>query len=400
MSIDSLPLETLIDIFHECILNISTREESISVPVGISAVCLWTYLDYCVDGRPQKWIVEIFDAWLHRSNGAPLNFSFKCHFEDNRSPEDNRAVGCVVSLLLSHQWHWGKLDFDWKFWTSHDFPGIELTNMLMLTSLRLHTLLEEHYETGSIDLTQSLKLGHLRLEISKISQGGPEFGGIPGCWWKSDDGYCPDVIMHNLWFLSLHGFDGRLVIDELLLPALGGLRYQDNGLGNGAGSLLKFVQRSLPPLKHLQMGGNCADGATLIRILPLLPLLQVLELYLCDISAQLFELLSIPNGVGAGPYACDTSNPIVCPDLRFFRFLQCTVVGDSHDCANALCTMLESRRNTLKLWKSMVGIDGPQYPDFAINRDTVERQLKDIKGSDFIIKCIGDAYHDLSVLET
>ncbi|EJD04742.1 uncharacterized protein FOMMEDRAFT_153817 [Fomitiporia mediterranea MF3/22] len=185
------------------------------------------------------------------------------------------------------------------------------------------------------------------------------------------------VILHNLNRLSLSGPAPHLLIDKLALPALTELDYRDLETWNGGEILSTFIQRSLPPLTSLVIGGNCADEDTIISILPLLPLLKMLNLFACTISAQLFDILSIPGDPNAVLLAQDTSDRITCPDMRHFSLYNYIVVGEARECANALCTMLESRWNVLRLWDDLVDIQGTRYPFFASDRRRLRRHIRE-----------------------
>ncbi|EJD04738.1 uncharacterized protein FOMMEDRAFT_153814 [Fomitiporia mediterranea MF3/22] len=115
LDMNSLPIEMRSKNFHEYVCNVRPGKESIRAPVRISSVCrqwrkeslsfgvLWTYLKYYVDGVPPDWLIEVFDTWLQRSNGAPLNFSFTCHLYSHRSKEDYLVAERIVLMLLDHQ---------------------------------------------------------------------------------------------------------------------------------------------------------------------------------------------------------------------------------------------------------------------------------------------------------
>ncbi|EJD08062.1 uncharacterized protein FOMMEDRAFT_150734 [Fomitiporia mediterranea MF3/22] len=431
MSINSLPVETLGDIFHECVQNRVPRwaKTRALVLVRISSVCqrwrevslshgiLWTYLDYTFHGSLRKQLVEIIDAWLHRSNGAPLNFSFRCEL-NNASPKDHEAAERIVLMLISHQWHWGKVRFIWQFRTSPSFPVIRLTNMPKLTSLDLYVYLDNNlYRDGSIDLSRSPRLEYLHLnypfplnagnkpmhlpavdtidlDYSSISPTVPHFLDVleatpnlriflaSSCTAdESSDYEGRPIVSHNLRTLAVRNGNASLVLKKLDLPALEVFICRDGKVDNAGNNLSSFVERSLPPLIHLRIGGNCANEATVTQILPLLPLLQVLDMDPCTVSARLFRLLCVPGDAGRRSRAHDMHNHIVCPDLRDFYFFNYSVVGEVRECANAFCEMLESRWDALKMWDGLVGLGKLEYPISAVDCRRVHSLFRDAKSS-------------------
>ncbi|EJC98305.1 uncharacterized protein FOMMEDRAFT_162099 [Fomitiporia mediterranea MF3/22] len=413
MSINSLPLEILGVIFYEYVRSAYLRHRKIIwAPVRISSVCrrwrdaalslgvIWAYLDYDFSYRPRKSLLESLDTLLHRSNGAPLNFSFTCNLKHRPFPEDNEVAERAVLMLLSHQWHWEKVRFNWRFMTSTSFPGIWLTNMPKLTSLDLYIKLDDGlYEGGGrIDFSQSSRLEYLRLNCPiHLGIGDkPLFFPVAATIDLDLHGHfstpatvsqCLDVIeaapnlrkfrtssctvneavnyeerpitSNNLQILVMRGGNASLVINKLDLPALTVLTCRDGCSGSAGEHLISFVRRSLPPLTHLSVGGNCADEATVMHILPLLPLLRVLDMDPCTVSARLFQLLSVPNSTTAGSCIHDTHNQIVCPDLGWVCFFNYSVVGGARECADALCAMLDSRWDVLKFDGHLVKIGKP-----------------------------------------
>ncbi|EJD04765.1 uncharacterized protein FOMMEDRAFT_153855 [Fomitiporia mediterranea MF3/22] len=294
--------------------------------------------------------------------------------------------------------------------------------MPMLTALRFHLKLSDGAKkAGSINLAQSSKLEYLYLN-------GPfllEFGDKPVHLARSVDldlgGFslvqqcltflevAPNlkklqivlkvnrptnnenrsVISRNLQTLSLRDTAPVLLIDKLALPALKVLKY----FGSEGGSLLTFVERSLPPLTRLEICGSCAGEETIMRVLPLLPMLQALSLSLRIVSARLFELLSIRTGADTSNYTRDIPNQIVCPKLGWLFFRTYSVVGDLQECADALCNMLESRWDSLKLWDYVIGVNVLHYPFSTTDREGVYRRIQDRK--DFLAKCNGERYRRL-----
>ncbi|EJC98307.1 uncharacterized protein FOMMEDRAFT_162102 [Fomitiporia mediterranea MF3/22] len=413
MSINSLPLEILGVIFHEYVRSAYLRDGEIIWAVRISSVCqrwrdaalslgvIWTYLDYDFHFEPRKNLLEILDTWLCRSNGAPLNFSFIYNLEHWRSEEDNEVAERAVLMLLSHQWHWGKVMFNWQFMTSPSFSGIWLTNMPKLTSLKLYVKLDDgRYKGGGrIDFSQSSRLEYLHLNCPIPLGVGDKPVYLPVAATIDLDlhghfsaratvSQCLDVIeaapnlrkfrtssctvneavnyeerpitSHNLRILVLRGGNASLVINKLDLPALMVLTCRDGYSGSADEHLISFVRRSLPPLTHLAIGGNCTDETAVMNILPLLPLLRVLNMDPCTVSAQLFLFLSAPNNAAAAEGCIHNPHKeTVCPDLGCVCFFNYSVVGGVRECADALCTMLESHWGVLELHRDLVEIGKP-----------------------------------------
>ncbi|EJD04748.1 uncharacterized protein FOMMEDRAFT_27071 [Fomitiporia mediterranea MF3/22] len=109
------------------------------------------------------------------------------------------------------------------------------------------------------------------------------------------------IISHNLQVLVLQcDKASAFVVNKLVLPALEQLVYDDKSAENGCANFLAFVKRSLPPLTHLEITGQCADDDVVSHALPLLPMLEVLNLVFCIVSGSFFVLLSIPSGAGMG----------------------------------------------------------------------------------------------------
>ncbi|EJC98306.1 uncharacterized protein FOMMEDRAFT_171211 [Fomitiporia mediterranea MF3/22] len=414
MSINSLPLEILGVIFHEYVHSAHLRNKEIFwAPVRISSVCrrwrdaalslgvIWTYLDYDFHYNPRKNLLEILDIWLCRSNGVPLNFSFNFYLKHCWSEEDNEVAERAVLMLLSHQWHWGKVRFNWRFMTSPNFPGIWLTNMPKLTSLDLYIKLDGGFYKGGgcINFSQSSRLEYLRLNcpIPLGVEDKPLYLPVVATIDLDLHGHssthitvsqCLDVIeaapnlrkfrtssctvneavnyeerpitSHNLRILVLWGGSASLVINKLDLPALTVLTCIDHCFDSAGENFVSFVTRSLPPLTHLAIGGNCTDETAVMHILPLLPLLRVLDMDPCTVSARLFQFFSAPNRASTvGSCIHNAHEQIVCPDLGWVCFFNYSIVGEERECADALCTMLESRWDFLKFARERVGIDGP-----------------------------------------
>ncbi|EJD04745.1 uncharacterized protein FOMMEDRAFT_153820 [Fomitiporia mediterranea MF3/22] len=404
IGINSLPSEILCDIFLKCVRNARGRWESVTVPVTISSVCrqwrdlslsfrdLWTRLETSITSVAPGWLIEFFDTWLRRSNGAPLDLNVVCDLTSVRSTEDHQKAERVVLMLLSHQWHWEKVDFYWVFLTSPGFHRIRLTNTPVLTAFRLCFYVRNRSVGGSFNLTRASKIEDLSLghpvavefedgpmltslhslavtldpqQCCKLLKAAPNLKKLQATSILRPPGEERSVISHDLECLGLWGRASHTIIDILVLPVLTELRYEDFSSRNGGDRLSSFIQRSLPPLTMLDVTGNGAEEATITTVLPLLPLLQVLEMARCTISAALFRLLAVPSG--AGHHAQDRSNRITCPDLIYFGFRSYSVVGDFRECIDALCAMLDSRWDGLKVC-DYLDFDGASSPSSADRR--------------------------------
>ncbi|EJD04737.1 uncharacterized protein FOMMEDRAFT_153813 [Fomitiporia mediterranea MF3/22] len=277
----------------------------------------------------------------------------------------------------------------------------------MLTLLYLYTRLDKGTVGGCINLDQSSKLEYLSLGGELLVEFDNEpilisarsvnlYEKFTAQQWRKILNAAPNltklriavrreliededrsVISHNLKYLELCGLTSHIVINNLTLPALRWLIYRDDNPRNGGEIFSTIIQRSLSLLNHLEIGGSCANEATVTLILPLLPQLEVLHLRGCAISARLFEVLSIPSSTGSRLQPLDTSNQILCSNLRIFSLCDYSLLGDVGGCADALCTMLESRWEALKL---LVGMHGIRYPIlFSRSRTSVASHAKRVR---------------------
>ncbi|EJD03371.1 uncharacterized protein FOMMEDRAFT_156776 [Fomitiporia mediterranea MF3/22] len=414
IGINSLPVEILCDIFLKWDRD-ARRRYDCQVPLTISRVCrywrdvslslrvLWTYIDICISGRARERYIEFFETWLRRSNGAPLKLVVKFDLTYNRSLEDNRVAERVVCILISHQWHWEKVQFNWKFSASPGFPGIILTQTPMLTKLKLHVELINGWVSGSFNLAQASKLEYVELrfplslefadksmittlhslysyldpqQCRKLLEAAPNLKEVfINSRFGPTDEVERFVISHSLERIDLTGPASHIIMDKLVLPALMELLYKDFASRNG-GDLTGFIRRSLPPLTRLTV--SCVGAATLTSILPLLPLLRTLVMRESTISAELFELLTVPSGASTNYHARYRNNRIICPDLLCFEFFwDYSVEGNFRECIDALCTMLESRWDDLIICDHPTDILGPHSPLSSADRRKLWTRIAD-----------------------
>ncbi|KAL5525077.1 hypothetical protein ACEPAF_8946 [Sanghuangporus sanghuang] len=320
----------------------------ISSPITISHVCrrwrkvalsigeLWSFLDITLDPELWKVTMDIFFTWLQRSGRSPLNYSLKCVLGEDDGAQPHLTAEYMVKRLISHQARWENVWLDCSAFVSFDFPGIRLQRMPMLKSLNLDfnfetykgEVLEAQVNVAHSPYLEELKLsGSYVLEVGRkpirnmSSMSNLQFYGE-----HSDDSVkhqCLNLLRvapnlqlfrgsfihsaanvisqplpkekdvpftHGLEFLILeHGNPAPYIIDKLTLPFVKSLYYDGYDTIGEGDILLKFVQRSLPPLTYLWISTFELEEDKLIAILRLLPALRDLGLKYMALTTQLFR---------------------------------------------------------------------------------------------------------------
>ena len=138
--------------------------------MSLSCGPLWSCPCVKYDGEIDfdRWIValEIFDTWLQRAGGSPLNFLF--HFSVYSDTELGDAFGKRVMAITSRQRQWKDVDFYWScFDFSSEFTGFRIGDMPLLTSLSFYLSLrrlDDSVPCSQIELSNSPDLRLFRLD--------------------------------------------------------------------------------------------------------------------------------------------------------------------------------------------------------------------------------------------
>ncbi|KAL5478759.1 hypothetical protein ACEPAI_2036 [Sanghuangporus weigelae] len=320
----------------------------ISAPITISHVCrrwrkvalsigeLWSFLDITLDPELWKVTMDIFFTWLQRSGRSPLNYSLKCVLGEDDGAQPHLTAEYMVKRLISHQARWENVWLDCSALVSFDFPGIRLQRTPMLKSLNL----DFHFETykgevleAQVNVAHSPHLEELKLSGSYVLEVGRKpirnmssLSNLQFYGEHSDDSVkhqCLNLLRvapnlqlfrgsfihsaanvisqplpkekdvpftHEMEFLILeHGNPAPYIIDKLTLPFLKSLHYDGYDTIGEGDILLKFVQRSLPPLTYLWISTFELEEDKLISILRLLPALRDLGLKYMALTTQFFR---------------------------------------------------------------------------------------------------------------
>ncbi|KAL5504945.1 hypothetical protein ACEPAH_7608 [Sanghuangporus vaninii] len=416
------PAEILCNIFLCAIVSAPRFGStlSITVPLFVSGVCrrwrnvslsygeLWSYLsvefdeDILGDDQGDRWIkyrkdiVEIFDTWLRRTNGCPVNFGIVCgdvHYADE---ESHSAVEGMLTELLAQQHRWRDVLIEWRFpYTSRNFPGIIATDMPLLTSLTLiwdiggeYSPISAHVDISRSDLLQQLHIrGKHTLHVGNTptrTLTGPidlqflnrviDEQAVHACWrvieiapniaeFRADSDFVGDDDTplpdfggaHQLELCSLRilflkvGQVSTTFLDKLTLPALQALNFESFEGSEGGETLMNLFMRCVPPITCLHLFEGAADESTLIPVLHLSPALEMLWISDGKLSYRLFrELAAVAHddhGLIQG-YGASESYPL-CPALQFFRVS--TRTDESFEgLADAFIAMIRARRSFVK----------------------------------------------------
>ena len=384
---------------------ISLRK-SIATPIHISHVCrtwrkislsdgrVWSYLS--IDSRslgstsfgdsswPSKFknhnIIDIFDTWIARSRSAPLNYYVSFYF--CKLPPDRQVLKCaihIVTTLMKQHHRWKDVAFNWEWLYDQIRPIVgvyDLMNMALLTSLRLECRRQSRF---AVDLGKSTQLREVLIqgnfsilapekpllllkEPSRLSfrDGCTAADVVRSCQnflsgapfleelhiTFEDDLELPNSPLENirpiypgLRHLRLFSHQGSgILIDNVTLPSLRSLRYPCGG----GQKLLRFLERSMPPLTYLQVRGLSSFEDTFIPCLRLLPSLEQLEISGVCVSARFFRELVVPS---------DGTSPVVCPALEALALRNLDCLGDTDACAEAIISMLESRAEIMPVFR-------------------------------------------------
>ncbi|KAL5498365.1 hypothetical protein ACEPAH_2507 [Sanghuangporus vaninii] len=333
----------------------------ISSPITISHVCrrwrkvalsvgeLWSFLDITLDPELWKVTMDIFFTWLQRSGKSPLNYSLKCVLGEDDGAQPHLTAEYMVKRLISHQARWENVWLDCSALVSFDFPGIRLQRMPMLKSLNLDFNFETYKGEvleAQVNVAHSPYLEELNVSGSYVLEVGRKpirnmtsMSNLQFYGEHSDDSVkhqCLNLLRvapnlqlfrgsfihsaanvisqplpnekdvpfsHELEFLVLeHGNPAPDIIDKLTLPFLKSLCYDGYDTIGEGDILLKFVQRSLPPLTYLWISTFELEEDKLISILRLLPALRDLGLKYMALTTQFFRELT-PQ------MTCDESHP-------------------------------------------------------------------------------------------
>ncbi|KAL5521109.1 hypothetical protein ACEPAG_9031 [Sanghuangporus baumii] len=410
---DALPSEILCNIFLMT-LPYPSCQTPMSMAICISHVCrswratalwygkLWSYL--CINynvtkcRNRRKMLEEVFDTWLSRTNGSPISYVFLCSLNGEADKEDHHRAEHIITTLLSYQHRWKDVTFSWKgVEFSSGFPGMSLINMPLMESLvfdvdlpirasiniaqssRLRSLVLR----GNHDLLADEGMMHLLKDPIHVSfWSSNKFAGDGALVVQQGTLRCTlfDVFFEAVidWDLSnssrsayrlylygpLHAPNVKAlslacrdapsaVIDNLILPSLRALHYTSDACD---GILLRFFQKSMPPLTFLSVHGDCTREDALIPIFRSLPSLKHLRYTDAFVSRRFFRELTVVDKDDR-----EVSRAVehtLCPALETVYFSNLRHFDTISDCVEAWINMLKSRAKIQKTFEKLhVGID-------------------------------------------
>ena len=401
---DKLPSEILCEIFFRAV-SIATESYKLMpkcdrrTPLFISHVCrtwrdialsdgrLWSYLHINLSAlrsaRKKNGLRIIFDTWIARSGTAPLNYTIGWDFE--RASPSKEGVKCAVHIattMIKERHRWADVDFlgALEYGCPEDRGPLRLTDMPMLTKIRL---IYKSHRRLTFDLGRSPQLRRVELYGNfaiAASERSLRHLREPSSLRFQGDYKAEDVVQSCQNFLAiapfleeLHlDFEDRLrpsdplggyrpvyiglrrlslsprygpevFVDNVVLPSLEALHFACKAQEGGQ-KLLRFFERSLPPLTHLSIRGDCAHEDFLIPCLGLLPALKDLQVAWASMSTRFFRELSVQGNEIGG---------ITCPLLEAFHLSVISCLEDPVACAEALISMLESRATITKTFENV-----------------------------------------------
>ena len=111
----------------------------------------------------------MFNTWLQRSNGSPLNYCLSFDLQDSRLEKSSHDIMSIAQKLLAEQHRWKNVRFDWNYMRpSPEVPEVSLTNMPLLRSLSFEMTVDKNREKNMkpahIDLSRSSQIESLFLD--------------------------------------------------------------------------------------------------------------------------------------------------------------------------------------------------------------------------------------------
>ncbi|KAL5483445.1 hypothetical protein ACEPAI_8676 [Sanghuangporus weigelae] len=344
--------------------------------------------------------VEIFDTWLLRTNGCPLNYRLIVGEATHMNEPLYCAAKHMILVLLSQQHRWRNVEFSWNTETTWDFPDLVVNNMPLVSSLSLTLPCARYEPAADVDISLSSELRDLRL-------GG--FFRLNGCgdslhrhmsschlvfvdptrildgnmFWKllrtaprvehlcavgivMDAAPLPNaypLLLCDLRTLQLELHRASFfLLDILTLPALKELKL-DRSINVEAGTFLNFVRRSMPTLTCLHLQWCREDEAALLTALRFLPALKILHLGNVDAEMRIFEALTVPDMSKDSPEHADAKDIILCPALQCLSFRNRSIRDDPSTFMRAVNMMLTSR------WKLTDSFTRVRFHNADIKKD-------------------------------
>lgn len=283
--------------------------------------------------------MDLFFTWLQRSNRSLLNYSLRCDLEDVEGAQPHLTAEYMIKRLMFHQGRWENIDLDCSILVSFDFPGVKLHRMTRIKSLKLNFMFENYKGEildAYINVANSPRLEELRLSGSYVLEVGkrpirhlsgitdlqfygehadgsikrqclnllkasPKLYLFRGSFshiganvvWKPPPNENDEPITHELRYLVLeNGSPSPDIIDKLTLPFLRSLYYGGYDTVGEGDILLKFIQRSLPPLTYLFISTFELEEDKLLTVLRCLPALRDLSLKYMALTTRFFRELT------------------------------------------------------------------------------------------------------------
>ncbi|KAL5483470.1 hypothetical protein ACEPAI_8701 [Sanghuangporus weigelae] len=340
----------------------------------------------------RRMVVDILNTWLSRSNCYPISYVFLCSLDEKKDDvEDHRRTEYMIKTLLSQQYRWKDVNFTWFNEKNFDeFPGLDVTNMPMLTSLFFYVL-SMH---ATISLAQSSRLKRLDVRGSfDLSIAGEPLCMLNRC---------------EFTFLSAFGFTGdravRISLNVLknapFLTRFVAYFSPQMALSNRLDDHPRLLLRSLRALKleHGEAPAAIVDNVTLpgrrplrsagedeiFEILRLLPYLKTLRYSNTIVSKRFFRELAM--GIGEIGENTSSVERATCPNLEILRLHNLFPLDSVSECIEALILMMRARTRIQKSFEN-IRLDGGNansvdinISDIDISTGVLEQCFEDRKG--------------------
>ncbi|KAL5483475.1 hypothetical protein ACEPAI_8706 [Sanghuangporus weigelae] len=347
----------------------------------------------------RRIVVDIFDTWLSRTNGSPISFMFLCSLDDLDDVEDHRRTEYMVKTLLSQQHRWKDVKFaSFNVKCSDEFPGLDMTNMPILTLLSLHVEfpVRAAINRGSpralkasirlvISIYQSLgSRFQISLDVLKnapfLTKFDVDFSSNLALSNRHD--HHPRFLLLSLRALKLEYREApAAIVDNLTLPPLEAFYYASSVK---EGILFNFFRRSRSPLTFLALCDSCAGEDEILGILRLLPCLKALRYSNSIVSKRFFRELAV--GIEEiEENALSLERPI-CPKLDILCLHNLLPIDSVSGCVGSLVTMTRSRARIQKSFENIrLELDSTNFVEINISdiekyTEALEQCFEDKKG--------------------
>ncbi|KAH8111938.1 hypothetical protein DFH11DRAFT_558425 [Phellopilus nigrolimitatus] len=386
-NIQRLPAELLAEIFTHCLPAEHERAEPkiFAAPLNVAGVC--SYWRQLALSLPHLWscfdVLQYFpftdeftelaltDAWLDRSQNAPLSFSFGVGVDKKKRDFERELFDVsfffLCEQLLKHQCRWKRVSICYSDNMVTNFMGdfkLAMTEMTLLEDLHLHFPTDrvsptvdlshsprlkslclsgkfslsfggvalENLKFIDLDINQFLPDGSLSLidGLFVILQSAPRleefYATVPGDVASTDE--TVDIHLESLQVLGLSFFLAdhtavRSLLDRLTLPSLVEFNLAIELMHpielhlpeNVSFGIADFLGRSRAPLTHFALQAPAVRAGETLACLRLCPRLK--SLALVDLFFSNFQMLDIITRL---TLHCDDASESLFPELEILEF--------------------------------------------------------------------------------